>query len=103
MRARSSPSLGVAAAGRFYWSWISLERPREAPVSRLGPGLRCVAGLPCAMAGFGLQHRAVQLLGRERECAVIDRVLENANRGVSDALVVRGEAGIGKSALLEYA
>jgi hypothetical protein len=45
----------------------------------------------------------VQLLGRERECAVIDRVLENASSGVSGALVVRGEAGIGKSALLEYA
>jgi DNA-binding CsgD family transcriptional regulator len=55
------------------------------------------------MASFGLQHRAVQLLGRERECAVIDRVLENASSGVSAALVVRGEAGIGKSALLEYA
>jgi DNA-binding CsgD family transcriptional regulator len=55
------------------------------------------------MAGFGLQYRALRLLGRERECAVIDRVLEHANNGVSDALVVRGEAGIGKSALLEYA
>ena len=55
------------------------------------------------MASFGLQQRAVQLLGRERECAVIDRMLENANNGVSDALVVRGEAGIGKSALLGYA
>ena len=55
------------------------------------------------MASVGLQGRAVQLLGRERECAVIDRVLENASSGVSDALVVRGEAGIGKSALLEYA
>jgi DNA-binding CsgD family transcriptional regulator len=55
------------------------------------------------MVGFGLQRRSVQLLGRERECAVIDRVLENASNGVSDALVVRGEAGIGKSALLEYA
>jgi DNA-binding CsgD family transcriptional regulator len=55
------------------------------------------------MAGFGLQQGAVQLLGRERECAVIDRMLENAKSGISSALVVRGEAGIGKSALLEYA
>jgi len=55
------------------------------------------------MAGFGLQQGGVQLLGRERECAVIDRMLENARSGVSSALVVRGEAGIGKSALLEYA
>ena len=43
------------------------------------------------------------LLGRERECAVIDRVLENATSGIGSALAVRGEAGIGKSALLEYA
>jgi DNA-binding CsgD family transcriptional regulator len=34
---------------------------------------------------------------------VIDRLLEDADCGVSGALVVRGEAGIGKSALLGYA
>ncbi len=55
------------------------------------------------MAGFGLRQGAVELLGREGECAVIDRVLENATSGVGGAVVVRGEAGIGKSALLEYA
>jgi hypothetical protein len=55
------------------------------------------------MASFGLQQQAVKLLGRERECAVIDHMLDNASNGVSSALVVRGEAGIGKSALLEYA
>ena len=54
------------------------------------------------MAGPGPQP-AAQLLGRERECAVIDRLLEDADCGVSGALVVRGEAGIGKSALLGYA
>jgi|SRR5690349_21710734 len=54
------------------------------------------------MASPGPQS-AVQLLGRERECAVIDRVLADAGCGVGGALVVRGEAGIGKSAMLEYA
>jgi predicted ATP-dependent serine protease len=43
------------------------------------------------------------MLGLEPECAVIDRILENARNGVSSALVVRGEAGIGKSTLFEYA
>jgi predicted ATPase len=45
----------------------------------------------------------VPLLGRERECAVIDALLDGAHRGVSGALMLRGEPGIGKSALLCYA
>ena len=55
------------------------------------------------MASVELQPQAVPLLGRERECAVIDRLLGDASGSVDRALVVRGEAGIGKSALLGYA
>ncbi|HEX6527629.1 MAG TPA: AAA family ATPase [Streptosporangiaceae bacterium] len=55
------------------------------------------------MASSGPHQPAVPLLGRERECAVIDALLDDARQGVSGALVVRGEAGIGKSALLGYA
>ena len=40
------------------------------------------------------------LIGRERESARIDAVLEAARNRRSGALVVKGEAGIGKSALL---
>ena len=54
------------------------------------------------MAGAGLQQ-ALRLVGREAECAVIDRLLGDARAGVGGSLVVRGEPGIGKSALLEYA
>jgi AAA ATPase domain len=43
------------------------------------------------------------LLGREPECAAIGTLLADARAGAGRALVVRGEAGIGKSALLEYA
>src|ERR1043166_3458675 len=43
------------------------------------------------------------LVGRERECAAIDRLLEVSAHGESSSLVVRGEAGIGKTALLTYA
>src|SRR5262245_47096102 len=43
------------------------------------------------------------LRGRDRECVVIDGVLADARQGHSRALLVRGAAGIGKSALLEYA
>ncbi|HKR72045.1 MAG TPA: ATP-binding protein [Streptosporangiaceae bacterium] len=55
------------------------------------------------MAGSGPQQPTVPLLGRERECAIIDALLDEADREVSGALVLRGEAGIGKSALLGYA
>jgi DNA-binding CsgD family transcriptional regulator len=43
------------------------------------------------------------LVGRERECAMIDRLLEASARGESTSLVLRGEAGTGKTALLAYA
>ena len=43
------------------------------------------------------------LFGRDRECAAIDQLLEASARGESTSLVLRGEAGIGKTALLGYA
>jgi DNA-binding CsgD family transcriptional regulator len=43
------------------------------------------------------------LFGRERECTAIDQMLEASVRGESSSLVLRGEAGIGKTALLAYA
>src|SRR3954454_12986883 len=46
--------------------------------------------------------RAPALVGRTREREVLDRVLADLRRGKSAVLVVRGEAGIGKTALLDY-
>jgi len=43
------------------------------------------------------------LYGRARERSVIDRLLAGARAGRSGALVIRGEAGIGKTALLDDA
>jgi DNA-binding CsgD family transcriptional regulator len=43
------------------------------------------------------------LIGRERESAQIEQVLDAARNRRSGALVIRGEAGIGKSALLDAA
>src|SRR5215469_9872837 len=42
------------------------------------------------------------LCGRCRECTVLDELLEQLRRGRSTVLVMRGEAGVGKTALLEY-
>jgi predicted ATPase len=43
------------------------------------------------------------LYGRAAECAVLDAVLDDARRGRSRCLVLRGEPGVGKTALLAYA
>ena len=42
------------------------------------------------------------LRGRHNECAALDRLLKSVRAGQSQVLVVRGEPGVGKSALLEY-
>jgi DNA-binding CsgD family transcriptional regulator/predicted negative regulator of RcsB-dependent stress response len=42
------------------------------------------------------------LRGRRDETGVLDRLLESVREGESRVLVVHGEAGVGKSALLEY-
>src|SRR3712207_6130052 len=44
----------------------------------------------------------VGLLGRSSECETLDRLLRSVLEGQSQVLVLRGEAGIGKTALLEY-
>ena len=44
-----------------------------------------------------------QLLGREREREVLDRLLDGVRGGHGGVLVVHGEAGVGKTALLDYA
>jgi DNA-binding CsgD family transcriptional regulator len=43
-----------------------------------------------------------RLLGRGSECETLDRLLRSVRSGQSGVLVVRGEAGIGKTALLEH-
>ncbi|MFL5973676.1 MAG: AAA family ATPase [Solirubrobacterales bacterium] len=46
---------------------------------------------------------ASELLGRTSERELLDRLLANVRGGQSAILVIRGEAGIGKTALLHYA
>src|SRR5262245_10072390 len=55
------------------------------------------------MATPQLERTSGSLVGRERECAAIDRLLEVSTGGESSCLVLRGEAGTGKTALLRHA
>ncbi|MEU6238388.1 ATP-binding protein, partial [Kitasatospora sp. NPDC047058] len=48
------------------------------------------------------QHANRRLLGRNRESAALDRLLREVRDGRSRVLVLRGEAGVGKSALLDH-
>ncbi len=45
----------------------------------------------------------MDLVGRRAECKAVERLLAGAWAGRSGVVVVRGEAGIGKTALFEYA
>ena len=42
------------------------------------------------------------MLGRRAECEALDRLLADVLVGQSRVLVLRGEAGVGKTALLSY-
>jgi DNA-binding CsgD family transcriptional regulator len=61
---------------------------------------------PTARARWGMlvesQAARTELTGRRPECALLDGLIADVRRGESCTLVLRGEAGIGKTALLEY-
>ena len=44
-----------------------------------------------------------RFFNRKSECAALDRLLETARAGESSVMVLRGEPGVGKTALLDYA
>jgi DNA-binding CsgD family transcriptional regulator len=50
-----------------------------------------------------VRAEAARLLGREREQAVLERLLDAARDGRGVVLVVHGDPGVGKTALLDYA
>jgi len=54
------------------------------------------------MIGQERAREAVLVVDRRAECAVLDRLVDKIRGHASQALVVHGEAGIGKTALLEH-
>jgi DNA-binding CsgD family transcriptional regulator len=52
---------------------------------------------------YALLMLSSPLLGRAEECQTLARMLTEVRQGASRALVIRGEAGMGKTALLEQA
>jgi DNA-binding CsgD family transcriptional regulator len=49
-----------------------------------------------------LRERAAELIGRRAECEVLNGLVEEVRAGASRSLVVSGEPGVGKTALMEY-
>jgi ABC-type transport system involved in cytochrome c biogenesis ATPase subunit len=52
--------------------------------------------------GYHDRNSSTSLSGRRSECAALDALLDQVRGGRSAVLVMRGEAGIGKTALLRY-
>src|SRR3989475_4669047 len=64
---------------------------------------RGIASLSCRFPQvFAVRGRTARLLGRRAECGVLVRLAAAVRGGASRALVVHGEPGVGKTALLEY-
>ena len=57
---------------------------------------------PRLLAGIGAGAARARLFGRRAECEALEAVLDDAFAGESRVLILRGEAGIGKSALLGH-
>jgi len=77
---------------------VSRWRPSR-PVS---PGAHCKPGVTSLGSDMPGNAPESRLPGRRSECETLDRLLGSARDGQSQVLVVRGEAGVGKSALLDY-
>src|ERR1039458_6401493 len=58
---------------------------------------------PTGLSVSALSSPCMGLVDREKECLRIDELLDSVRSGLSGVLVVRGQAGVGKTALLDYA
>src|SRR6204780_2581469 len=74
------------------------------PAVRARPGPIRPPAAPSTPAGpFRSDPRAAGFRGRRGECEVLGGLLDGVRAGRSAVLVLRGEAGVGKTALLDHA
>jgi DNA-binding CsgD family transcriptional regulator len=96
----------VATSSRRYRAYGSQEHGDSAGGAEL-VGRRCIAGIHIRLAGHRLRGArsvgGMSVIGRVEERGALNRLLDEARRGLSGALVLCGEAGIGKTKLLDYA
>src|SRR3984893_17231322 len=101
LKTRATNSRTVATRGS---SVVVLSMPGSWPLPRGDRIPETHSPLPqwhaASMVASVLTQR---LVGRKRERAVLDRLLDTARDGRHAVLVVHGDPGVGKTALLEYA
>src|ERR1044071_7479855 len=61
-----------------------------------------VSAMPCVRARGAVVRGAMKLVDRQAERDTLDGLVQALRAGESQALVVSGEPGVGKSALLQY-
>jgi len=91
---RCGESIHESAKGR--WAFDALPPVSLKGIDRPQPVYR-----PLGRAGAGSARDARDLIGRRAELGVIERVLRGARAGPRRILLMEGEAGIGKSRLVE--
>jgi DNA-binding SARP family transcriptional activator/tetratricopeptide (TPR) repeat protein len=102
LRERLSEELGMDPAPQTESIYLRIlrQQPPRGDDDGLAQTGQSLGAVPSAVAGRDrLPRRA--LAGRERELAVLDAALERAAAGGAELVVVEGEAGIGKSRLLQ--
>ena len=93
-------------------SCVRLTRRAPAPAARPPPWSSAATAVASESVRFETTDRSEWTLtdgrrgpplrGRQRECAALERLLDAVRADQSGVLVIRGEAGVGKSALLDH-
>jgi hypothetical protein len=81
--------------------WLMTTRSRDPAL--VAPGEVPGRSPPGTVAAMAVAQRPPAFRGRDGEREALDRLLADARMSRSGVLVIRGEAGVGKTALMRYA